>query len=410
MGQLCRDSVAYPFVLIRKSVLNYPVKSFICGVLFCFFVVVCRCTIRIDRFEADLFGDGFLHHQKYSDYDFPVDVLYTWTGVMNADQIGDAMDDCPSEPGGVQRFRDLGLFRISLELTLRNLPWVRVIHVVVKRKFVPCWLVHPKINVVYEEDIFNPEDQHVLPVHTSLSIEANIGHIEGLAEHFVYIQDDMIFLNPVAKASLFSADGIPRVLAYQSAADAPPWEYYQTIDQLSQCADHLFLGRFDFLGTSFFLQRPFAEQPVIGNFLHCGLPTMFTFSHAPTNWRKSWFIGLERLWPARMRTLRQNKCRHSHQRWGVFQMMFIFGAYQGAIESAFNDISYKMGTDLTYKSIHSVKDLAMFQVLGFRVPDAQYKWQKFFDDLRISQPDIITLNDNFASDGFGKLKIKIAGM
>ena len=40
MGQLCRDIVAYPFVLIRKSVLNYPVKSFICGVLFCFFVVV----------------------------------------------------------------------------------------------------------------------------------------------------------------------------------------------------------------------------------------------------------------------------------------------------------------------------------------------------------------------------------
>ena len=91
-------------------------------------------------------------------------------------------------------------------------------------------------------------------------------------------------------------------------------------------------------------------------------------------------------------------------------MMLIFGAYQGAIESAFNNVTHKMGTELMYESIHSVKDSVMFQGLGFTVPDAQYKWQKFFDDLRISQPDIVTLNDDFASDGFGKLKIKIVGM
>src|SRR5699024_11566777 len=68
-------------------------------------------------------------------------------------------------------------------------PWVNKVHFVTWGH-VPNWLKvdHPKINVVKHVDFLKEEN---LPTFNSRAIEINLHRIEGLAEQFVYFNDDM---------------------------------------------------------------------------------------------------------------------------------------------------------------------------------------------------------------------------
>ena len=51
-------------------------------------------------------------------------------------------------------------------------------------------------------------DPRVLPTHNSQAVECQLHHIPGLAEHFLYSNDDMFFGRPVARTMFFSPGGI----------------------------------------------------------------------------------------------------------------------------------------------------------------------------------------------------------
>lgn len=53
---------------------------------------------------------------------------------------------------------------------------------------------HPKLNLVTHDQIIEP---HCLPTFNSHAIEINIHKIEGLAEHFVYFNDDTFINSPL---------------------------------------------------------------------------------------------------------------------------------------------------------------------------------------------------------------------
>jgi hypothetical protein len=87
-------------------------------------------------------------------------------------------------------------------------PWVRRIFIVTDSPR-PEWLAeHPAVTLVRSEDHF--ADPSVLPTHNSHAVEAQLHHIDGLAEHFLYSNDDMFFGRPISPDIFFSPGGITK--------------------------------------------------------------------------------------------------------------------------------------------------------------------------------------------------------
>jgi len=85
-------------------------------------------------------------------------------------------------------------------------PWVRNIYVVTNCMR-PDWLAeHPKIHWVMHEEVF-PEGAY-LPTFNSHAIEACLMRVDGLSEHFVYLNDDVFLGIPAAKNDFFAPNGM----------------------------------------------------------------------------------------------------------------------------------------------------------------------------------------------------------
>lgn len=108
---------------------------------------------------------------------------------------------------GDYRYRDWDLLRYWFRSVERYAPWVRKIHFVTCGQ-IPQWLnvVHPKLHIVNHTD-YIPEAY--LPTFNSHTIELNMHRIEGLAEQFVYFNDDMFITRDVEPEDFFK-DGLPR--------------------------------------------------------------------------------------------------------------------------------------------------------------------------------------------------------
>ncbi len=99
--------------------------------------------------------------------------------------------------------------RYSLRSVELFAPWVRRIHIVTDDQ-VPEWLdtSHPKIHMVSHRDIM-PAD--ILPTFNSSAMEFYLQNIEGLSEHFIFANDDMLFAKPVTPGFFFDGEGRPIV-------------------------------------------------------------------------------------------------------------------------------------------------------------------------------------------------------
>ncbi len=115
---------------------------------------------------------------------------------------GRTLDDSNS----ANRFRDWGLMPYWFRAVEKFTPWVRKIHFVTCGH-VPAFLDldHPKLHHVKHTDFLPSE---VLPTFSSHAIEMNIHRIPGLAEHFVYLNDDTYILRPMPETAFFR-DGLP---------------------------------------------------------------------------------------------------------------------------------------------------------------------------------------------------------
>lgn len=113
-----------------------------------------------------------------------------------------------NEKNGVSeaRFRDYGFLKYWFRGVEKFAPWVRKIHFVTSGQK-PEWLDenNPKINLVNHKD-YIPEQ--FLPTYNSVVIERYIHKIPGLAEHFVYFNDDFYMTNHVSTERFFK-NGLP---------------------------------------------------------------------------------------------------------------------------------------------------------------------------------------------------------
>lgn len=104
------------------------------------------------------------------------------------------------------RFRDNGFLRYWFRGVEKFAPWVRKIHFVTDGQK-PEWLDanNPKINLVNHKDFIPAQ---FLPTYNSVVIERYIHKIPGLAEHFVYFNDDFYITNNVPEERFFR-NGLP---------------------------------------------------------------------------------------------------------------------------------------------------------------------------------------------------------
>ncbi|MFJ9181220.1 stealth family protein [Streptomyces sp. NPDC102360] len=148
-----------------------------------------------------------------TDFHFPVDAVYTWVDGADPDwqQRRAGVQKKPFHPQAdcAERYQNRDELRYSLRSLERFAPWIQHVYLVTDQQ-VPAWLntQHPKVTVVDHREIFT--DPGALPTFNSHAIESQLHHIPGLAEHFLYFNDDFFLGRSIAPGGFFLANGTAR--------------------------------------------------------------------------------------------------------------------------------------------------------------------------------------------------------
>lgn len=134
------------------------------------------------------------------------DAVITWVD-GNDDAWVRERDRYAAQPVAGRYFRDWGTVRYVLRGIDTFMPWIDKVHFVTWGH-TPPWLNREcgRLHVVKHTDFF--ADKTHLPVFNSNAIEANLHRIPGLADRFVYFNDDMMVLKPVPQERFFQ-NGLP---------------------------------------------------------------------------------------------------------------------------------------------------------------------------------------------------------
>lgn len=141
--------------------------------------------------------------------DFPIDIVIPWVDGSDPSWRAERAkyDASATSDNDEARYRVWDTFKYWFRSIEKNAPWIRTIHFLTVGH-VPEWLDvnHPKINIVRHEE-FIP--QQYLPTFSSHTIELNMHRIEGLADHFIYFNDD-VYLTQTSTKNDFFENGLPK--------------------------------------------------------------------------------------------------------------------------------------------------------------------------------------------------------
>jgi UDP-glucose 4-epimerase len=178
---------------------------------------------RLPRSEArettiDMYGRTWLTLQNMfddlaSDVSFDIDLVFSWVDGSSDEfqrERAKRMKDYVVGEGDDSdaRFRQIDELKYALRSVYMFAPWIRRIFIATDSP-APEWLAeHPRVTIMRSEDFF--VDTSVLPIHNSHAVESQLHHIPGLAEHFLYSNDDMFFGRPVGPELFFSPGGVTK--------------------------------------------------------------------------------------------------------------------------------------------------------------------------------------------------------
>jgi hypothetical protein len=175
-----------------------------------------------------------LAQQLWDEVDFPIDVVFSWVdGEDPAWQakrdiaMGRNPDERHHQAHGDHRFISRDELRYSLRSIEQFAPWVRNVYLVTDDQR-PEWLVDDPsvIQVVDHRDVFT--DHSVLPTFNSHAIGSRLHHIDGLSEHFLYFNDDVMLGREVGPDLFFLSNGLsrffPSSVKVDYSADPEPHE------------------------------------------------------------------------------------------------------------------------------------------------------------------------------------------
>ncbi|MCZ7415954.1 MULTISPECIES: stealth family protein [unclassified Streptomyces] len=154
---------------------------------------------------------------RLSTIDFPIDVVYTWVDgddpEMRAKRNlhrGLSAVDIGAKEVGASRYTSHDELKYSLRSLQMYGEFVRHVYIVTDGQ-TPSWLdINARgVTVVDHKEIF--ADPDALPVFNSHAIGTQLHHIEGLSEHYLYFNDDVLLGRPVDPRLFFHSNGIARL-------------------------------------------------------------------------------------------------------------------------------------------------------------------------------------------------------
>lgn len=168
---------------------------------------------------------------------FPIDVVYTWVDgedpdwLIRRESVATDAYEVAGDGDSIERFRALDELRYSLRSVWEHVPYARHIYVVTDGQ-VPGWLdtADPRITIVDHSTIF--EDPSALPTFNSHAIETQLHHIDGLADQYLYLNDDVFFGRTSDWATYFGRSGSSHF--FPSTARFPVGE----LDATDKSVDH----------------------------------------------------------------------------------------------------------------------------------------------------------------------------
>lgn len=144
-----------------------------------------------------------------------IDLVYMWVDgsdpmwLANKSQYDANLDLSNKESFSKCRYFDNQELRFSLRSIEKYASWINHIYIITDNQK-PSWLddSSDKITIVDHKEIFPNE---ILPCFNSTALEWGIPHIPNLSEHFIYMNDDMMFCDYVKPSDFFTSEGLPIV-------------------------------------------------------------------------------------------------------------------------------------------------------------------------------------------------------
>lgn len=156
--------------------------------------------------------------QKFNNQS-PIDAVITW--VDGADphhkeklehylaSIGDARP----RSANPARFSSVGEIEYCVVSLLRYAPWIRTIFIVTDQQQ-PDFMVklagtvyESRVKIIDHSVIFSGYEQY-LPTFNSMSISSMLWRIPGIAERFLFLNDDFALIRPVESSAFFRGDKV----------------------------------------------------------------------------------------------------------------------------------------------------------------------------------------------------------
>jgi len=166
-----------------------------------------------DRDHPTLAAFGDAPH--FDDVTFPIDIVYTWVDGddhawlerKNAVLRQLNLETVHPDAHDASRYRNRDELRYSLRSVAMFADFVRRVFVVTDDQ-VPPWLNtdNPRVTVVSHKEIFGAAGR--LPTFNSHAIEACLHHIDGLSEHYLYLNDDFLFCRRMVPETFFLSNGM----------------------------------------------------------------------------------------------------------------------------------------------------------------------------------------------------------
>lgn len=155
----------------------------------------------------------------------PIDFVYLWCDGSDPNFIYEKnfrLKNLNLQPSS-DNVDELRYFQFNeLKYSLRSIhtyaPWFRYIFIVTNKQR-PAWLKdHEKIKIIDHAEIIPPE---IYPTYSSICIEMYLDKIPGLAENFIYTNDDVLINRKLEPQDFFSKNGKPIVWLHKVSAITP---------------------------------------------------------------------------------------------------------------------------------------------------------------------------------------------
>jgi len=215
--------------------------------------------------------------------DFPIDVVYTWVDGADPDWqarrtaawAATRPDELSTLAANPSRWINRDELRYSLRSLALYAPWVRNVYIVTDRQ-TPGWLDtgYERVRIVDHAEIF--PGRECLPTFNSHSIESRLHHIDGLAEHYLYLNDDMFLGRATHPEDFFLGNGLARLFpSPKPLPEGPAGPADTPVEAAGKNNRDLLAARFGRTATHRFLHAPYPQLRSVVQELESAYPAEF---------------------------------------------------------------------------------------------------------------------------------------